>query len=158
MISPLLIEQLEALELEKTIMLRLLGEESYALQDQINVLKAELASKQDKIQRKLTGIMANIANIKQEIINTWEPGSQKTFKYPEGTLKLRTTSSIEILDPGAVMHALQLQLSEAHIAEQYVSFKKPAVKKFIAVHPVSNTVVKTIEQTSVSWTPTKKVQ
>jgi len=90
-------------------------------------------------------------NIKEEILRVWD-GEKKTLKFDSGTLKFRTTGSLDIRNPPALLENLMDHLSTAEEVMDYVTgFNKTAVKRYIVVHKIKPDIVELVSKTSVSF-------
>lgn len=100
-------------------------------------------------ENEMAGIDEKIEDIQSHIIDEWS-GEKNTIKYPSGTLKFRTTTSLDIGDGAALLANLIDHFSTNKIAEEYISgFNKTSVKKFMNVIPLPPDVAEMIPKTTV---------
>jgi len=121
--------------------------------EKINKLNTELSTQSQDLRDQRKIIEDSMANTKYSILIQWTPSMKKTLKYPEGTLKFRTTQEIHIIDPSHLLTTLIYSFDSKSLIENYVSFRLKGVKKYIDVHPLD--AAKLVPKTSVSFTPTQ---
>ena len=109
----------------------------------------------DSIRRpfedEMSKIDEGIEDISNQIIHTWDPETmKKTMKFDIGILTLRTTQSLDIKDPAILLDNLISPFTTYRVANEFISgFKKTTVRKFIDMHPQSQSVVELVAKTSV---------
>lgn len=75
----------------------------------------------------------DIENIKAQIIDEWS-GEQKTMIFDAGTLKFRSTQSLEIIDKTLVLTGLLDHISVKDVVTNYITgFNKTTVKEYMGV-------------------------
>ena len=109
----------------------------------------------DSIRRpfedEIVKIDKGIEDISNQIVYAWDPETmKKTMKFPVGMLTLRTTQSLDIKDPAILLDNLIFHFTTYRVANEFISgFKKTIVRKFIDIHPQSQSVVELVAKTSV---------
>jgi len=150
------VNELADLELAISVKMACMGRETKGVDQRIADLEQDLDAlrghRADVAAPYMIGIAEDqrrIDKIKATILDAWD-GEHKTMVFDAGTLKFRTTQSLEINTPGILMHDLIHHFSTKEIAEKYISgFNKTAIKKFIDMHPPAPGVVELIAKTAV---------
>ena len=95
-------------------------------------------------------INEGIDEITTRILDEWD-GEKKTLTFGAGTLKFRTTKSLDIHKPGTLLnHILSSGLPVSTVAEEYIKgFNLTTVRKYLEVLPVTTDVAELIEKTTV---------
>ena len=125
-----------------------------------NIHDLEMELKQQKELRdsircpfedEMSKIDEGIEDISAQIIHVWNPETmKKTMKFDVGVLTLRTTQSLDIKDPTALLNNLIFHFTTYRIATEFISgFKATIVKKFMDMHPQSQSVVELVAKTTV---------
>ena len=92
---------------------------------------------------------AHIEEIKAQVIDEWD-GDKKTLKFDAGTLKFRTTQSLNIENETALLYNLIDHAGIKDVATKYISgFNKTAVKKYMDVHELPTVIAELISKTTV---------
>lgn len=90
-----------------------------------------------------------IQDIKVLILAEWD-GKKKTIKCDAGTLQFRTTQSLKINDPVALLTELKTHTSIKDVATKYISgFNKTEVKRYMGVLDLPRGAAELESKTSV---------
>ena len=93
-------------------------------------------------------IKTTIGGLYETIIAEWS-GEKKTIEFGAGTLKFRTTQSINIVDRVWLLGELLDHTSLEDVATKYISgFSKTAVKKYMSVHELPIDVAEIVYKTT----------
>jgi len=119
----------------------------------------ELMSQRDELRKPYGDIFFMLKTtqdeIKEDILKTWD-GKNKTLKFDTGTLKFRTTTSLNIKNEPALLEDLMDHLSTSEEVMEYVTgFNKTAVKRYMGVHKMGTDVVELIAKTNVGFSQVK---
>ncbi len=88
---------------------------------------------------------------KERILKTWDK-AKKTLKFDSGTIKFRTTTSLNIKKPDVVLGDLVERLATMEEVMEYVSgFSKTKLKGYIGVHKMDADVIELVAKTGVSF-------
>ena len=86
--------------------------------------------------------------IKDQIIDEWD-GEKKTLEFGAGTLKFRTTTSVDVKDGGWLLESMSTRLPYYKVYDEYIKgFNLTAVRKYIDVIEVPEDVVKLVSKTT----------
>ena len=98
---------------------------------------------------EINEIGIRIATMQECIVETWD-GEKKTLKFDAGTLKFRTTQSLNIKDESWLLASLLDHTSLEDVATRYISgFNKTAVKKYMGVIGMPDGAAELISKTTV---------
>jgi len=92
-----------------------------------------------------------IEEIKVQIIDAWD-GDKKTIVYSFGTMKFRTTMSLNIIDEPLVLENMMDHLATAEEIMEYITgFNKTNVKRYMGVHKLPADVAELVSKTTVEF-------
>ena len=116
----------------------------------IHILEQERDVNRQPYTTKVEEIKIAITGLHTTIIDEWT-GEKKTLAFDAGTLKFRTTKSLDIHKPGTLLnHIMSSGLPVSTVAEEYIKgFNLTTVRKYLEVLPVTTDVAELIEKTTV---------
>ena len=116
----------------------------------LDVLRKERDINRQPCTTKVEEIKIAITGLHTTIIDEWT-GEKKTLAFDAGTLKFRTTKSLDIHKPGTLLnHIMSSGLPVSTVAEEYIKgFNLTTVRKYLEVLPVTTDVAELIEKTTV---------
>ena len=126
------------------------------IREDINNMEKELKLAKDALANELKYsnetcdlIKSEIKDISAQIIDEWT-GEKKTLVFDAGTLKFRTTESMEVENKTLVLTGLLDHTSTKDVATNYISgFNKTAVKKYMGVIDLPMGAVRIEKKTTV---------
>jgi len=136
-----------------------LEKERQQLRDEINTISTPYNEKiwflEDERDRELGDLLDHgvivddqIRDLKKSIVGLWDDAYSETkMEFPCGTLSFRINSRLDVRRPFWLFQELVKHLPTHVIVEQYMhGFKEGKVRTFLAVHPVSVSVVRLVNE------------
>ena len=143
--------EIDQIELERGMATEEYDNEIKYLSDQIVELKEQRDLLKKPYDDTIEDIMDEQSEVKTQILKMWD-GKKKTLKFDTGTLKFRTTTSLDIRDPSAILEDMMTHLSTPGDIIEYISgFNKTAVKKYMSVHKMRTDAIELVPKTTVSF-------
>jgi len=131
-------------------------EASLLIGAEIEALKADMAKLQEHRTavrlpsvKSIEKIKTTIESLYAQVVDEWT-GEKKTIVFDAGTLKFRTSQSLNILDEGLLLHDIIEHTSAWDAGKTYIKgFNLTAVKKYMTVHPQPAEVAELVSKTTV---------
>lgn len=94
-------------------------------------------------------VKSEIDDVNNRILNEWD-GQEKTVHFDAGTLKFRTTKSLQIVDGGRLLEHMITNTSTEEAVNKYLKgFLLTPTKAYIGVHGLGEGIAKINSKTTV---------
>ena len=120
-------------------------------EEELKALLAERAEARLPYKEAAEELKTTIGDLYGTIIDEWS-GEKKTLEFDAGTLKFRTTTSVDVQDGGWLLESISARLPYHKVYDEYIKgFNLTAVRKYIDVIEVPEDVVKLVSKTTVKF-------